>query len=79
MGSDRLQHALSHGKPSFNPHSRMGSDQSDIELLRREQVSIHTPAWGVTRDKLYNDEQKNVSIHTPAWGVTKKAIEQLEK
>ena len=33
-------------------------------------VSIHTPAWGVTRERFTVDIYYVVSIHTPAWGVT---------
>ena len=33
-------------------------------------VSIHTPAWGVTKRVTVEIYAYRVSIHTPAWGVT---------
>ena len=33
-------------------------------------VSIHTPAWGVTIMRIRIFLISKVSIHTPAWGVT---------
>ena len=36
----------------------------------RAAVSIHTPAWGVTRRAQRLRGPLQVSIHTPAWGVT---------
>ena len=32
----------------FNPHSRKGSDDKDIEAAQSTAISIHTPARGVT-------------------------------
>ena len=32
----------------FNPHSRKGSDDVDDEEISMENISIHTPARGVT-------------------------------
>ena len=37
----------------------------------RNNVSIHTPAWGVTEQNWLMIKLLNVSIHTPAWGVTR--------
>ena len=34
------------------------------------QVSIHTPTWGVTIKRTFDQMIKDVSIHTPTWGVT---------
>jgi len=61
-------------KLGFNPHACMRRDRVIFPLDRTvtADVSIHTPAWGVTtavNDLKYN---RFVSIHTPAWGVTKK-------
>ena len=33
-------------------------------------ISIHTPAWGVTFTFLRAGQAACISIHTPAWGVT---------
>ena len=55
----------------FNPHSRVGSDlEQQFKLPVRDLVSIHTPAWGVTRHAPEQRQGYSVSIHTPAWGVT---------
>ena len=35
----------------FNSRSRMGSDHRRRPLLQRDQVSIHAPAWGATREE----------------------------
>ena len=32
----------------FNPHSRKGSDGDDVEKVKVVDISIHTPARGVT-------------------------------
>ena len=55
---------------NFNPHSRVGSDGDQIYLLMRIDISIHTPAWGVTMLPKQTDFGFCISIHTPAWGVT---------
>ena len=39
-------------------------------------VSIHTPVWGVTLERLNNIYNYSVSIHTPVWGVTRLVREQ---
>ena len=45
--TEELQSLLVH----FNPHSRKGSDISAVEVLEIVQISIHTPARGVTSRK----------------------------
>ena len=35
-----------------------------------QDVSIHTPTWGVTRYSAQKFDTFRVSIHTPTWGVT---------
>ena len=48
MGSDQ---AISKRLPrrwSFNPRSRVGSDQTGEAWQQVSQVSIHAPAWGAT-------------------------------
>ncbi len=41
----------------FNPHSRKGSDKTDFRPFRDIQISIHTPARGVTKvgGNIYHD------------------------
>ena len=59
----------------FNPHSRVGSDSCAlVQDTRPEDISIHTPAWGVTRYQASAAGKKKISIHTPAWGVTKRGL-----
>jgi len=41
------------------------------QMGSRMEVSIHTPAWGVTNRITGFDQIRRVSIHTPAWGVTR--------
>ena len=57
----------------FNPHSRKGSDKSlsDYKQLLT-QISIHTPARGVTVPVKTVQNGFSISIHTPARGVTRK-------
>ena len=44
----------------------------DIKIMYPKlDVSIHTPAWGVTTTGSSALPISAVSIHTPAWGVTK--------
>ena len=54
----------------FNPHTRVGCDLLTISVVVNDGVSIHTPAWGVTKKYDIPAEKESVSIHTPAWGVT---------
>ena len=35
-----------------------------------DNVSIHTPTWGVTAVQDSKQQESGVSIHTPTWGVT---------
>ena len=69
-GSDQRAGSWLQAEIYFNPHSREGSDlwlRHHIVIL---QISIHTPAKGVT--ELLDDaaQAMNISIHTPAKGVT---------
>ena len=55
----------------FNPHSRKGSDEDTTQqILAKLQISIHTPARGVTKRIRRHLTWNNISIHTPARGVT---------
>ena len=56
--------------PGFNPHTREGCDLHDQHQPLTGQVSIHTPARGVTHLVGLQAVQGIVSIHTPARGVT---------
>ena len=57
----------------FNPHSHMGSDKQHVSRCYIQEVSIHTPTWGVTLSLFPLPLFFSVSIHTPTWGVTQKA------
>ena len=54
----------------FNPHSRTGSDLYCEEIDMVNEISIHTPARGVTSPLNYWAQMVYISIHTPARGVT---------
>ena len=49
-GSDQELSDLSPTLVNFNPHSREGSDGDDMTTDNGMQISIHTPARGVTTD-----------------------------
>ena len=55
---------------SFNPRSRMGSDDRVKALIPMDFVSIHAPAWGATLEDVELLAPTPVSIHAPAWGAT---------
>ena len=65
----------------FNPHSRKGSDKGVvIPDITSHNISIHTPARGVTETHLTTVKDVVISIHTPARGVTEqKFAEQAEQ
>ena len=48
MGSDLNSSSINETVGCFNPHSHMGSDANHHHKRIQEQVSIHTPTWGVT-------------------------------
>ena len=70
VGSDAPTPPGSPQAGRFNPHSRVGSDHRVTGPCSSHQVSIHTPAWGVTVALSERKLLEEVSIHTPAWGVT---------
>ena len=80
--TEKFQSTLPHGErhtigedaktlEGFNPRSRMGSDEAEIEKDNEALVSIHAPAWGATIKKKIRHKYWVVSIHAPAWGATK--------
>ena len=48
----------------------MGSDQREAEQSKNDHISIHAPAWGATRLKVFCLLGGHISIHAPAWGAT---------
>ena len=54
----------------FNPHSREGSDVASKKYVITGNISIHTPAKGVTNGEISPTADTLISIHTPAKGVT---------
>ena len=54
----------------FNPHSREGSDLLINDRIPYTDISIHTPAKGVTTSRSQIISGFPISIHTPAKGVT---------
>ena len=63
---------------SFDPRSRVGSDQVASLAKVRRYVSIHAPAWGATRAGRLFRIRMRVSIHAPAWGATPAATDVPE-
>ena len=55
---------------NFNPHSREGSDHCIAYAAFDWEISIHTPAKGVTINAMQTKLLELISIHTPAKGVT---------
>ncbi len=66
-------------KKSFNPHTYMRCDVTQILIRNFLYVSIHTPTWGVTMMVANTKGTATVSIHTPTWGVTIKSQEWTQK
>ena len=54
----------------FNSHARVGRDEKNRFLKCAISISTHTPAWGVTEQKVNKHNNLIISTHTPAWGVT---------
>ena len=52
MGSDKIPFLPLRQPLYFNPHSRMGSDIFPESYPKQHEISIHTPAWGVTKGAL---------------------------
>ena len=49
VGRDDILHSYISSFSHFNSHARVGRDQAYIEVLKEnEDISTHTPAWGVT-------------------------------
>ena len=70
-GSDAVITALKEGlSVNFNPHSRTGSDTNNLVMSYDPEISIHTPARGVTWRGIELKNSTIISIHTPARGVT---------
>ena len=69
-GSDRQAFIGSFRDYHFNPHSRKGSDNPLPIYGTLRQISIHTPARGVTSMTFSFYNSSLISIHTPARGVT---------
>ena len=61
----------------FNSHPRVGGDPSGNSQYAADQISIRTPAWGVTRALAVGFKLIGISIRTPAWGVTSTVLPWL--
>ena len=63
---------------NFNPHTREGCDVVEPpDKAAADDISIHTPAKGVTTDMLGDKVSYTISIHTPAKGVTRRACPRI--
>ena len=70
MGSDCPAAGWCPSDDGFNPHSRMGSDQS-VEAQTKSQMGFNPHSrMGSDIIRCTFDVVDIVSIHTPAWGVT---------
>ena len=49
VGGDSAAKAKEERRDNFNSHPRVGGDMQGRECLQRPEISIRTPAWGVTR------------------------------
>ena len=59
----------------FNPHPREGGDvKAFIVSQSAFNISIHTPAKGVTDAGIFCVYDTDISIHTPAKGVTRSSV-----
>ena len=71
VGCDAMSLSASPGSASFNPRTRVGCDRVQMRVSFHQPVSIHAPAWGATRRRIWTCRLILVSIHAPAWGATK--------
>ena len=55
---------------NFNPRSRDGSDVLNNRIFIDNEISIHAPAKGATRQPHGELHEKAISIHAPAKGAT---------
>ena len=55
---------------NFNPRSREGSDVLNNRIFIDNEISIHAPAKGATRQPHGELHEKAISIHAPAKGAT---------
>ena len=56
----------------FNPRSRKGSDETEVENPDYNEISIHAPAKGATKRSAETSSTSTISIHAPAKGATAK-------
>ena len=69
----RLQREIcASGGYGFNPRTRVGCDQRNIDRSYDLFVSIHAPVWGATYFPNCVFKICFVSIHAPVWGATKR-------
>ena len=52
VGSDGLLYSVTSRLYDFNSRSRVGSDWGIIKIKRWENISIHAPVWGATRNEM---------------------------
>ena len=50
VGGDSAAKAKEERRDNFNSHPRVGGDMQGRECLQRPEISIRTPAWGVTSE-----------------------------
>ncbi len=65
---------MSNGCVCFNSRTPVGCDCVSGSSLVGEEVSIHAPQWGATRQRHARGDPTGVSIHAPQWGATLKQL-----
>ena len=64
---------------NFNPRSRVGNDRDDTGNESDDDISIHVPAWGTTRQCGRRLQLPKISIHVPAWGTTENSRKENDR
>ena len=72
-GERRGNHSLKLLLWSFNPRSRVGSDNLLAVIVLGCGVSIRAPVWGATTVLIVSHIATLVSIRAPVWGATRYA------
>ena len=69
-GRDAAAQTATTAAGNFYSHAREGRDIRGVSIITFNVISTHTPARGVTRDRMKAEYLQVISTHTPARGVT---------
>ena len=70
VGNDHSEPRPSDSEYDFNPRSLVGNDDIGAAFEAIENISIHVPSWGTTKEGVRFGHTENISIHVPSWGTT---------